>query len=208
VFVGPIPKLRELRRRSTNGREVFPMLSQHFSERHPVSGDAVRIRAAFEQMQRIRVCVAMIKSHFRAIEQQGITSGVRFPLGHRRIDIGTVIQQQLEPSTLIVWVITKIPVDIRMIGRPNSSRAFGFPPASSMLCRRRADPCTALAIANESRWPLVKFGSAPSDNNVFIDSTNCGRCHDSVTAQQSNVVPSRPGACKSGTAFAAARIAS
>ena len=87
----PLPKRSELRRRSPAGFELFPMLDQHFPECHSISGDAIRIRAVFEQMQRIRVRVAMIKSHFRAIEQQGITSGVRFALGHRRIDIGTVI---------------------------------------------------------------------------------------------------------------------
>src|SRR5262245_56757398 len=61
-------------------------------------------------MQCISVRVAMIQSHFRSIEQQGVTSGVRFALGHGGIDIGTVIQQEVEPRTLIVWVITKIPV--------------------------------------------------------------------------------------------------
>src|SRR5215831_3400307 len=79
----PLPERRELCRHSPAGCEVSPMLSQHFGERHPIDGDAVRIRAAFEQMQRIRVRVAMIKSHLRAIEQQRITSGVRFALRHR-----------------------------------------------------------------------------------------------------------------------------
>jgi hypothetical protein len=55
MCLGPLPKPRELRRRSTASCEMFPMLRQHFRERHSVSGDAVRICAAFEQMQRIRV---------------------------------------------------------------------------------------------------------------------------------------------------------
>jgi len=52
---GPVPKSRELRRRCLVLCEMFPMLNQHFREIHSVSGDAIRIRAAFEQIQRIRV---------------------------------------------------------------------------------------------------------------------------------------------------------
>ena len=66
----PLPERRELLRRSPGGPEVFPMLSQYFGERHSIDTDAARIRAAFEKMQRIRVRVAMIRSHFRAIKQQ------------------------------------------------------------------------------------------------------------------------------------------
>ncbi len=65
----PLPKRRELRRRSPAPRELFPMLDQHFREIHSITGDAVRVRAAFEQMQRIRVRVAITRPHFRAIEQ-------------------------------------------------------------------------------------------------------------------------------------------
>src|SRR5205823_12371207 len=79
---------------------------------------------------------------------------------------------------------------MRIMGGPNLSRAFGFPPASSIARRTGVDACTALAIAKEFDLPLVKFGSAPSDNNVFTESTTCGRCQVSMTAQQSSVVPS------------------
>jgi hypothetical protein len=60
----PLPERRELRRGSLGRREVSPMLSQHFGERHSIDGDAVWIGATFEQMQRICVRVAMIKSLF------------------------------------------------------------------------------------------------------------------------------------------------
>jgi hypothetical protein len=98
----PVPQRLELRWRPVAFREALPMLSQHFPERHSVRSDAVRIRAAFEKMQCICVCIAMIESHFCAIQQQGIASGVGFALRHRRIDVGTVIQQQVEPRALII----------------------------------------------------------------------------------------------------------
>jgi len=66
---GPVPKSRELRRRCLALCEMFPMLNQHFREIHSVSGDAIRIRAAFEQIQRIRVRVAITSSHFRAMRK-------------------------------------------------------------------------------------------------------------------------------------------
>jgi hypothetical protein len=94
--------MRELRRRPPPVDEMFQVLTHHFREIHSVSSDAVRIRAMFEQIERIRVRVAMLESHFRAIEQQGITCRFRFALGHRRIDVRAVFQQQLEPRTLIL----------------------------------------------------------------------------------------------------------
>src|SRR5438445_1087600 len=66
---GPVTKSRELRRRCLVLCEMFPMLNQHFREIHSVSGDAIRIRAAFEQIQRIRVRVAITSSHFRAMRK-------------------------------------------------------------------------------------------------------------------------------------------
>src|SRR5207244_10198663 len=98
---------------------------------------------------------------------------------------------------------------MRIMGRPNSSRVFGFPPASSIARRTGADECTALAIAKELlRLPCLEFGSAPSESKVLIASTDSGRCHDCMTSKLSSVAPSLAGACKSGTPFAAARIAS
>ena len=69
VCLGPLPKRRKLHGRSAASRKPFPMLDQHFWEIHSISGDAVWVRAPFEQMQRIRVRFAMIESHRRAIEQ-------------------------------------------------------------------------------------------------------------------------------------------
>src|SRR5207245_6152524 len=69
VFLGPVPKLRELRRRCTALRELFPMLNQHFREIHSIGGDAVRIRAAFEQMQRICILAAVMKPILGGVKQ-------------------------------------------------------------------------------------------------------------------------------------------
>src|SRR5437016_7795527 len=66
---GPVPKCLELWRRSLPGRKVLPMLHQHFREIHSVRSDALRIRAAFEQMQRVCVGAATIKPNFGAVEQ-------------------------------------------------------------------------------------------------------------------------------------------
>ena len=105
----PLPERRELRRRSPGGPEVFPMLSQHFGQRHSIDSNAVRIRAAFEQMQRIRVRVVVIRSHFRAIEQYGMAGEFGFGFGHRGIDVGAAIEEQIELRLLILWVITQVP---------------------------------------------------------------------------------------------------
>src|SRR6266581_6673807 len=64
VCLGPLPKRRKLWRRSLPPRELFPMVHQHFREIHSVRGDALRIRAAFEQMERVCVGAAVtIKPH-------------------------------------------------------------------------------------------------------------------------------------------------
>src|SRR5438552_11371222 len=65
----PLPKLHKLRRRSLSSLELFPMLDQHFRERHSISGDSVRIRAAFEQMQRICVLAAVMKPILGGVKQ-------------------------------------------------------------------------------------------------------------------------------------------
>jgi len=110
----------------------------------------------FEQIQRIRVRVAMIRSHFRAIlEQQGITGRFRFALGGiAELMSRAMFQQQLEARTLIAWVITQIPVheNDRSTELIVSIRISAGP--RGMLRRSVADPCTALPIANESRWPF------------------------------------------------------
>ena len=67
VFLGPVPKLRELRRRSP--AEMFSMRDQHFREIHSIIGDAVRIRAAFEQMQRICILAAVMKPILGGVKQ-------------------------------------------------------------------------------------------------------------------------------------------
>src|SRR4029450_433354 len=79
---------------------------------------------------------------------------------------------------------------MRIIGRPNSSRVFAFPPASNIDRRTDADECPALAIAKEFRLPFVEFGSAPSESKALSASTDSGLCHDCITATLSSVAPS------------------
>ena len=70
--LGPLPQRLELwRRRPLPSRELLPMLHQHFGERRSVTGSEVRIGAAFEQIQRIPVAMAIIKPRTRTAEQQG-----------------------------------------------------------------------------------------------------------------------------------------
>lgn len=64
----PLPKPLELRR-CFPYRELFSMLHQHFHERLSVAGHVIRIGAAFEQMHRIRISLALTRPHFRAVKQ-------------------------------------------------------------------------------------------------------------------------------------------
>ena len=89
-----------------------------------------------------------------------------------------------------------------------TAKVFAFPPASSIARRTGADECPASAMAKEFGWPFMWFGSAPRESNVLTASNDSGRCHDCLTAKSSNVVPSFSAAFKSGTLFAATRIAS
>jgi hypothetical protein len=68
--LGPLPKRFELWRQHLPGREVLPMLHQHFRERHSVSSGTVRIGTALEQVHRIRISrrLAIARSQFCAVE--------------------------------------------------------------------------------------------------------------------------------------------
>ena len=90
--LGPVPKCLELWRRSLPGRKVLPMLHQHLRERHSVSSGTVRIGAALEQGQGIRIGEVVVESHFCAVKQQRITGRIRLTIGHRGIDVRPAIQ--------------------------------------------------------------------------------------------------------------------
>ena len=64
MFLGPVPKRRELRRRAQRSREVRPVLSQHLRERHSISSGTVRIGTPLDQGQRIRIGEVVGESHF------------------------------------------------------------------------------------------------------------------------------------------------
>jgi len=60
----------------------------------PSAPGTIRIGAALEQGQRIRIGEVVVESYFRAVKQQRITGRIRRTLGHRGIDIGVVVEEQ------------------------------------------------------------------------------------------------------------------
>jgi hypothetical protein len=103
LFLGPVPKRRELGRRwFVRSLEMRPVVHEHLSKCHSVGPGAIRIGAALEQEQRIRISEAVIESHLRAVKQQRITGRVRPILGDRGIDVRAAVEEQLKSRSRLI----------------------------------------------------------------------------------------------------------
>ena len=57
----PIPERREFRRRSFRASELFPMLREHFRERHSIGTCPIRISTALEEGMRVGVSDTILR---------------------------------------------------------------------------------------------------------------------------------------------------